>query len=139
MLGTLGVSVRAGNANRGREAARVAAQAQLERVLAWPDYTTVKTQFDGVLFPAGTLATLDAKNKLAEMIPLDGSTIASVDASEVLPGRITVDDTTPELLLVTSQVIWDSPGVGRNTIEISVQLADPEWTVTLSAAAPLGP
>lgn len=111
MIGTIGTTISMEGANRDRETARVAAQAQIERVLAWPDYTTIGTQFDQVSFGAGAL------------LP--------ADSTQNFPGIVTVDATVPELLFVTARVTWDAPRTGTNTYEVSVQIANPEWTVTI--------
>lgn len=114
-VATLATCMRIDNSNREREQAHLAARNQMETILAWPDYGTLKTKFNDTWFTAGTL--------LAPPYATGGSGDANAS-----PGRVTVDDTNPDLLRVTVRVDW-TISEGADSLELSTLIANPQATV----------
>ncbi len=85
-----------------REVARVAAVSKMEEIMAWLDYDTLAAAFSETSFTAWPLTA-----------PGGGA-----------PGAVSVDSTTPDLLLVTVTVAWEGSG-GDDGLEVSTTIANP--------------
>ena len=117
LLGLVAVSVMATIATcsssqnyfREREEAQEAARAQLEEVIAWRDFNTLRTTFHGRMFNAGPLT--------------------SPDPDAVGPGTIRVTELQPDLLRISALVDWVSPASGVHRFELSTLVANRKATV----------
>ena len=111
LLGILGMAVSATAANSFRINAvvsqqgevREAARAQMEDIVAWPDYATLTNQFDGTVFQVGALTGPQGVGDP--------------------PGTVTVDDTNPNLLDITVRVQWIGP-MGTENFELRTMLTN---------------
>jgi len=109
VVAVMGTTLRADSANRDREAVRVTMRSQMEGVLAWQDYDSLRANFDGTRFNVGSLVS---------------------PSGESQAGQITVDSTNPDLLRVTILFSWSAP-YGSDTMELSTLISRPEGTVAL--------
>jgi len=100
LVGVTATNARATSLNSQQAEAREATRAQLDAILAWPTYNEIKTQFDGVTFDVPGLTS-----------PSGGSA-----------GRVTIDDTDPNLLRITVRVDWVGPN-GPEKCEIQTRRA----------------
>lgn len=114
-VATLATCMRIDNSNREREQAHAAARNQMETILAWPDYATLKTKFNDTGFTAGTM-----------LAPPDSN--AGQGMARPTPGWVTVDATNPDLLRVTVRVDWRI-SEGADSLELSTLIANPQATV----------
>ncbi|MCZ6795019.1 MAG: hypothetical protein O7J95_15560 [Planctomycetota bacterium] len=101
--------LRADHAVRDREEALRLVKAQIEDVLAWPEYATLVSQFDGRVFAVGALRGTGSRPGR--------------------PGLVIVDDSDPDLLRVTVKAEWIGSS-GEQVLELSTYVARPEATVT---------
>ena len=110
LMGALLSTVKVDGAMREREEAMWAVRSQLEQVVAWPDFGSLVTQWDGFIFAIGSL---------------EGS-----QGPGTLPGRVEVDDSDPDLVRVTVRADWAGT-YDENSFELSTLVSDSNATIVV--------
>jgi type II secretory pathway pseudopilin PulG len=119
---TLTTSRRHNGMNRERTVAWQAARAQMEEVLAYPDFATLKSVFDGRGFAAGTgTDTLRAQDGDPDGLPGRVTVASATAAGGVAPASGAGASTL--LHYVTVEVVWRGAG-GNERVELSTLVSD---------------
>ena len=109
LVGSLALGARAEQEMHDYNMALWTAQSEMERVVAWPDFTTIATQFDAQEFAVVGLEPVVAGG---------------------FPGAIVVDDTDPDMLRVFVRVEWMEAGQ-FHSLEVATSVANPEGSINI--------
>jgi prepilin-type N-terminal cleavage/methylation domain-containing protein len=108
MSASVATAMQANSRARDRDNSRSEAASKIEEIIAWPDFNTLLTEFNGDAFSVPGLET----------------------TSGALPGLITVTQETPEMLRIDVSVTWFDASLvgikadGTQSFEVNTRITD---------------